>query len=118
MSFRLTKAEKLKSRKLIEALFVDGLTITKPPLKVYYTPNLESEVSQVSFAVPKRNFKHAVDRNRIKRQLREVYRLNKQELLANNDVKFSFLFLYVGKASPRYESLETAMKFLLLKLSQ
>lgn len=117
MSFRLTKAEKLKSRKIIEALFVDGKSINKSPLKVYYLPNLKSKVSQVSFAVPKRNFKHAVDRNRIKRQLREAYRLNKHLLLANNDAKFSFLFLYVGKESPRYESLETAMKFLLLKLT-
>ena len=69
-----------------------------------------------SFAIPKRNFKSAVDRNRVKRQLREAYRLNKHLLEEINGKKFVMLFLFLGKVKPQYAEVEKAMVKLLKKL--
>ena len=116
MSQKFPKAEKLKSAKTIEKLFLEGKTHSKFPIKVFYVSEENGENSQAAFVVPKRNFKSAVDRNRIKRQLREVYRLNKQMLGENNGRKFVMLFLYLGKVKPQYAELEKAMVRLLKKI--
>ncbi|WP_100802734.1 ribonuclease P protein component [Ulvibacter sp. MAR_2010_11] len=117
MNFRLPKHEKLKSRKTIEALFLEGKSLTKFPVKVFYLPLENLETFQAAFAVPKRNFKSAVTRNRIKRQLRETYRLQKEVLRANNGPKFALLFLYISKDKPQYVTLEASMRFLLKLLA-
>ena len=116
MNFRFPKSEKLKSSKTIELLFAEGQSFSNFPLKVIYLPQQTEQTTQATFAVPKRNFKTAVMRNRIKRQLREVYRLNKALVLTNNGKNFALLFLYISKDRPRYSELEKAMKMLLKKL--
>lgn len=116
MSQRFPKAEKLKSRKTIKQLFEEGKSFTKFPIKVLYIPSENKVATQAAFAVPKRNFKLAVSRNRIKRQLREAYRLNKQDLLINNSTKFALLFLYLGKDNVAYDKIDKAMISLLKKL--
>jgi ribonuclease P protein component len=113
---RFPKSEKLKSQKTIEQLFAEGKSVTKFPVKVFFLKASEGAVSQAGFAVPKRAFKNAVARNRIKRQLREAFRLNKQLLTTNNGSIFALLFLYIGKDEPQYASLETAIKALLQKI--
>jgi len=113
MNFRFPKSEKLKSRKTIELLFTEGKSVTKFPIKVFYLPIKNNEKTQVGFAVPKRNFKNAVDRNRIKRQLREAYRLQKHLLKNKEDLKFGLFFLYLGKEKLPYISIEKAMKSLI-----
>ena len=125
MQKKFPRKQKLKSAKTIESLFLEGKSHFKFPLKVFFLPkphpmvgkeNIESNLA--AFAVPKRSFKSAVDRNRIKRQLREVYRLNKH--LPNEKLhgKFLLLFLFLGKEKPKYTELEKAMINLLLKLSK
>lgn len=116
MNVRFPKHEKLKSRKTIERLFTQGRSFTKYPVKVFYIASEDFEVTQAAFAVPKRNFKLAVTRNRIKRQLRETYRLQKEPLLTNNGKKFALLFLYIGKEKSPYETLQKNMGSLLKKL--
>ncbi|HLW31251.1 MAG TPA: ribonuclease P protein component [Aequorivita sp.] len=125
MQKKFPKKQKLKSAKTIENLFLEGKTHSKYPLKVFFLPKPHPMVGKVSiesnlaaFAVPKRSFKSAVDRNRIKRQLREVYRLNKHRLNEKLAGKFVLLFLFLGKEKPKYAELEKAMTNLLLKLSQ
>ncbi|MGO3183008.1 MAG: ribonuclease P protein component [Aequorivita sp.] len=113
---KFPKTEKLKSSKTIESLFLEGKTYSNYPVKVFFLPKENLEKNLAAFAVPKRNFKSAVDRNRVKRQLREVYRLNKHALEEANDNKFVMLFLYLGKVKPKYDDLEKAMKKLLKKL--
>ncbi|MCU0334472.1 MAG: ribonuclease P protein component, partial [Chitinophagaceae bacterium] len=84
----LGKAEKLKSRKLIDQLFAQGRSFTAFPVKVVYlaapappTPDHQHLTPvQVGVTASTRHFKHATDRNRIKRLLREAYRLQKHEL--------------------------------------
>lgn len=113
---KLPKKEKLKSAKTIENLFLEGKTYSKYPIKIFFLPKNEIENNVAAFAVPKRNFKLAVDRNRVKRQLREAYRLNKHMLEEINGKNFVMLFLYLGKVKPQYADLEKVMQKLLKKL--
>jgi len=113
---KFPKTEKLKSSKTIESLFSEGKSYSKYPLKIFFLPKENIETNLAAFAVPKRNFKLAVDRNRIKRQLRETYRLNKNIIEGVSGRKFVMLFLYLGKTKPLYSELEKAMVNLLKKL--
>ncbi|MEL6811008.1 MAG: ribonuclease P protein component [Bacteroidota bacterium] len=113
MSLKFPKSERLKSRKLIEQLFSEGKSISKFPVKMFYLPVEELERTQATFAVPKRNFKLAVTRNRIKRQMREAYRLHKHLLSDSNGKTFALLFLYISKNKPKYATLDTALGKLL-----
>ncbi|NGX83002.1 ribonuclease P protein component [Aequorivita sp. KMM 9714] len=115
---KFPKTEKLKSTKTIETLFSEGKTYTKFPIKVFFLPNKEINTNLAAFAVPKRNFKSAVDRNRVKRQLREAYRLNKYLIEESENTRFMMLFLYLGKVKPEYVQLEKSMLKLLKKLQE
>ena len=117
MKFRFPKSEKLKSRKTIELLFTEGKSLTKFPIKVFYLPIEHTEKTRAGFAVPKRNFKNAVDRNRIKRQLREAYRLQKHLLKKDSDSKFALFFLYLGKDKMPYTPIEKSMISLIEKIN-
>ncbi|CAM3340095.1 ribonuclease P protein component [Aequorivita lipolytica] len=116
MNQKFPKAEKLKSSKTIEKLFLEGKTYSKFPLKVFFLPKENIETHRAAFAVPKRNFKSAVDRSRVKRQLREAYRLQKELLDEIHGKNFVMLFLFLGKVKPQYAELEKAIVVLLKKL--
>lgn len=92
--FTYGKTEKLKSRKVIDSLFKSGNSFTVYPVKVLYKvePSMEGNL-QAGVAVSARLFKKAVDRNRIKRLLREGYRTQKKDL--DESVKLNKLTLYV-----------------------
>ena len=79
MKFTFNKKDRLKSQKLIEKLFLEGKSVSSFPLKLIYLKTQVSgaHVIKAGVSVSKRNFKKAVDRNRIKRLLRECYRLNR-----------------------------------------
>ncbi|TXD74732.1 ribonuclease P protein component [Aequorivita antarctica] len=113
---KFPKSQKLKSAKTIENLFLEGKTHSKFPIKLFFLQKEDMETSLAAFAVPKRNFKSAVDRNRVKRQLREAYRLNKHILEEIHGKKFVMLFLFLGKVKPQYAEVEKAMVKLLKKL--
>lgn len=113
MNLHFSKEEKLKNQKTIEALFLEGKSIVKYPVKMYYLPNSGLKRSKAAFAVPKKKFKQAVVRNRIKRQMREAYRLQKHVLALNNDSNFALLFLYINKEVPDYKQLESSISSLL-----
>jgi ribonuclease P protein component len=115
MSFRFPKKEKLKSRKLIELLFTEGSAITRFPLRLLY---LETELPkdtqvQAAVTVSRKAFRNAVSRNRIKRLMRESYRLNKALVFNNIEGNFAFLFLYLGKEMPTFKEVERTMQSLL-----
>ena len=108
MKFTLGKPEKLKSRKLIGRLFEEGNSVKKFPIRLVYlqTEHTSDFPAQVGFSVPKRNFKHAVDRNRIKRLLREAYRLEKVRLYEELSQPYIFMFTFIGKKEPTYLEVE------------
>lgn len=115
-NFSFPTKEKLKSKKLIGELFTDGKSVSSFPVKLIYLPcTLENTPLKVGVTVPKRNFKSAVDRNKIKRLLREGYRLNKHVIFNNIDKEFALLFLYLGKKMPDYAEIEKSMIEVLAK---
>jgi ribonuclease P protein component len=100
------KQDKLKSRKAIDEVFSKGKNFSHYPLKVIWLPCNKQTVLQAAVGVSSRNFKKAVDRNRIKRLLRESYRLQKNSLydyLKEHNKSMSIFFLYVGKELPMYD---------------
>jgi ribonuclease P protein component len=118
MDFSFPKKEKLKRKKIFEQLFKEGKGISNYPVKLIYLKTaLPQDVRfQAGVTVSKRNFKKAVQRNRIKRLLREGYRLNKHLLFNNIEGNFAFLFLYIGKEMPEYHQVEASIKAVLHKL--
>lgn len=123
----LGKQERLKSRKLIDLLFKEGKSFTVFPYRVYYLlPKARAGMSgpsanllQFGVGVSTRNFKHAVDRNRIKRLTREAYRLQKaslQRLIAAKQLPFAFFLIYTGKELPAYEAVSEKIGVILKRL--
>jgi ribonuclease P protein component len=118
MAFRYTKKEKLKSQKTIERLFRDGRAVTQRPLRLIYLQFQKTGgvTIETGVTVSGKVFKKAVDRNRIKRLMRECYRLNKSVVFNNLEGRFAFLFLYLGKDMPTFIEIDAAMKAILRKL--
>lgn len=119
----LGKNERLKSRTLINQLFEKGEIIHHYPFKVLYQiTNKKDEFkfpAQIAVSVSKRSFKKAVDRNHIKRKMREAYRLNKLQLynvLHGNDQNLYFFVIYTAKSNLAYQNIEEEMKNLLQKI--
>ena len=116
MKATLNKIERLKSKKEIDILFSDGKSISKYPIRLVYTKlDFKENVKiRTGVSVSKRNFKKAVDRNHIKRLMRESYRKNKY-LVANTTHQFAFMFLYSGKEIPEYSLIESKIEEILQK---
>ena len=122
-TFSYNKTEKLKSRKMLNLLFEEGKSFSVFPVKIFYLPMQKEgkQMIKVGVGVSARNFKKAVDRNRIKRLLRECYRLNKlllQFTKTNNQQPMAVFFLYIGKDMPDYTILNEKMKAVLNKLEE
>lgn len=115
MKHTLGKEERLKSRKLIEKLYTEGNSVKKYPLRMVYiqTTHTSSFPAQVGVSVPKRIFKLAVKRNRIKRLLRETYRLQKEIVYNNIEKPYVYMISYIGKEEINYEELFVKMETLL-----
>lgn len=88
--------------------------MTKYPVKLLWLP-LDQQDTRAGFAVAKRNFKSAVTRNKIKRLMREAYRLQKQEI-QSKDKTFTLLFLYIGKDVASFKTIDKAVLGALKKL--
>ena len=124
--FTLGKNERLKSRKSIEKLFSEGKKFNTGFFRVTYM-RVPAALGPLQFGtgVSAKNFKRAVDRNRIKRLIREAYRLQKTELYEKLKVKDAGLilfFIYNGKAIPAYkevyEVLGTALEKLIKSIDE
>ncbi len=119
--FTYPKAERLKSRKLIGRLFSSGKSIGNFPLRVLYEMDNEvAETLQAGVTVSSRSFKKAVHRNRVKRILREAYRLHKAELkeqLETSGCKLFLFIIYTGKELPELEEIQLKMKQVLQKIA-
>ncbi len=116
------KEEKLKSRKLIEVLFKQGSSFSNFPLRVLYFFSEENISSlQAGFAVSGKHFKKAVDRNRIKRLMREAYRMQKNSLtdnLVGNKKFMAVFFIYTAKEILLYKDVSEKMKACLQRLNK
>ena len=102
VSYTFHKLEKLSHKATIDAIFQKkGISIFKPPiLLVYLQTELHTPFScQVMVSVGKRKFKRATDRNRIKRQIHEIYRVQKHRIYdaISGDTQYALGILYLAK---------------------
>jgi ribonuclease P protein component len=140
MKFTFKKSERLNSKKVIEQLFdkkgrETNQSVFLYPFRVSYISDLgfgiadleddinpkseiENPKSQILISVSKRFFKHAVDRNLVKRRTREAYRLNKHLLLQKLDSQIPtyIAFVYIGKVIEDYAKIEKSMKAIFQKM--
>lgn len=109
MNSTYSKKEKLKGKKLIEHLFSEGNSVSSYPLRLIYKEVSFNDGSElkVGVSVSKRLFKRAVDRNHIKRLLRESIRLHKSEYFNNIATHYALMILYIGKDIPTFSDTET-----------
>lgn len=119
MSTSYPKKEKLKSKKLIDQLFIEGQSVSVFPLRLVYLATFfdDGVLAKTGVSVSKRNFKTAVGRNRVKRLLRESYRLNKTLYFNSLKTQHAFMILYIGKEILSLSDIEIKMKTLFEKFS-
>jgi ribonuclease P protein component len=125
--FTLGKNERLKSRKQIEQLFSEGKKFSVTPFRIFYlldsllTTHNSQFALQFGVAVSTKNFKRAVDRNRVKRLTREAWRLQKNELaeeLKTVGKQLNVFFVYNHKELPDFNTVKEKVAVALKKLSQ
>lgn len=122
--YTFTKEERLCNKKLVDQLFHNGSSFLCYPFKVSWilSADPQSFPAQVLFSVSKKRYKKAVDRNLIKRRLREAYRLNKQQylysLLSDAGKSIVFSIGFIGKEIASYDFIEKKMLKMLSQLSE
>jgi ribonuclease P protein component len=118
-----SKDERLSSRKILSGLFEKGKVIIVSPFRLLWlqTTLPSSTPVQIAFSVPVKNFRRAVDRNRIKRQIREVYRKNKSSVYALSESRkkqYALMIVFIGKVKPTFEEVESKLKLVLHRLEE
>lgn len=126
--FTLGKDERLKRRKQIEKLFAEGKSFVVNPFRVYFIVNsvpiaignsMENSSLQFGVGISTRNFKKAVDRNRIKRLTREAWRLQKNELkekARSAQKQLNVFLIFIGKELPDFATVNDKVTIALKKL--
>ena len=116
----LGKNERLKSRKLIEQLFNEGKKFAINPFRVFYLFDENKKTAlQFGVGVSSKNFKKSVDRNRIKRLIKECYRLQKvrlQNKIVQQGGELNLFVIYTGKELPAYKDVYDKMEKVLDKI--
>lgn len=117
--FTLGKSERLKSRKAIDKLFKNGKRFTVSPFRIFYCITKEDGL-QFGAGASTSKFKRAVDRNKIKRLIREAYRLQKnslQSLLQEKGKGLHIFFIYTEKEIKEYQHIYLQTEKVMKKIS-
>lgn len=120
-----SKEERLCGTKSIDKLFASGNSFISYPLRIVYILDDKTDSNQppisVLISVSKRKFKRAVKRNRVKRLIREVYRLNKTEyldFLHTHNKNLNIAFLYLKNELPTFSEIEKSIKKTVVLLNE
>ena len=118
-----SKQERIKSKKRIEEIFEKGKKLKQFPFKLNYIEINDTQPypAQIVVSVPKKIVKLATKRNRLKRQIKEIYRLYKPQLyqtLNQKNKKVALFLIYIGKEKEEYHFLEKKLILLLKKLQE
>jgi len=123
--YGLSKKERISSKKEIDLLFTGGNSFVVYPLRIVYVEHHCEEISDESAVsimvnIPKKKFRRAVKRNRLKRMIKESYRLNKTDLIgkmASCSKRISIAFLYLPDNEKTYPEIASAVREALKTLS-
>ncbi len=115
------KNERLSKKTEIDALFFRGKSFVEKPVLVYYKKCLYDKDAPVKIiiSVSKKKLAKAIDRNLIKRRIKEAYRKNKQELIKtcnNNNIGLNIAFVYLNNEIKNYDSIEKKIVLSLQKI--
>ena len=122
--FTFSKEERLTGKTNIDQLFNEGKSFNLFPFKVFYNiaDNPAEPVARLLIAIPKKKVRHAVDRNRLRRLVREAYRLNRTEFitcLETKSVHLHFALIYTGESVDlTYKEVELKIIACLAKLEK
>jgi ribonuclease P protein component len=121
ISNKFSKKEKLKSKVAIDLLFNKGKTVNASPIRVVYHKKgiVSGILINAGVSVPKKNIKLAVNRNLLKRRIKEAYRLNNKELkihLNKKGFELNLMFIYTSKQILPYKEIEDKIKVILMRL--
>ena len=133
MNNGLTKTERLTSQLVIDKLFAGGnASMAAFPLRIVYMQMEKQEGSQqwdgvqqppvsILVSVPKKRFRHAVDRNRMKRPVREAYRLNKHILwnaIQEKNFRLAIAFVCITDTLPTFRSVNKSIRKALIRIGE
>ena len=120
MKHTFHKNERLCSKKRIETLFAgDSRVLSAYPLRAVYKENdIPTRMPSLLISVSKRHFKHAIDRNLVKRRIREAYRTNRHLLLDSlkEGQHIDLAFIWMSDKIGDFFTVETRMKNLLHRI--
>ena len=121
--YTFKKEERLCNKKLIDGLYHNGSSFLCYPYKVSWAfIETAPAPAQVVFGVPKKRYKRAVDRNLVKRRMREAYRLHKQQflydLLTERNQHIALSLVYVGNEILAYDFIDKKMLKMLIQLAE
>lgn len=115
--FKFPKKERLHKKKMIEELFEQGSSTTLYPIQFWHLTASNAKENQVLFSVPKKQIKKAVVRNRIKRRMKEAYRLNKF-ILENVKQNYVLGYIYLSKKELAFKEINSKLKESLERLKE
>lgn len=103
--------EKIKSTKVIQEVIQNGESKRRFPIKIFFLLKNDSKFRlSVAFSVPKKNIPLAVNRNKIKRRMKESFRNNSINISPNNQSNLQIVLYFIGNEIPKYKDLDKCIK--------